>query len=105
MSMAIIGKYSKGFPLEQFRRFPNWTENVENARRIRKEVEGDTVEIPRDLTGADYLYLQENCTVTDSIFLDENIIFNNVTSEWIDFCVNELGIKFPGIDRGKLEEG
>jgi hypothetical protein len=105
MSMAIIGKYSKGFPLELFRRFPEWSENRENARLIRKEVEGDTVEIPRELTGSDYLYLQENFTVTDSIFLDENIIFNRVTPEWIDFCVNELGIKFPKIDPGEAEEG
>lgn len=105
MSMAILGKYSKGFPLEQFRRFPTWSENLQNARRIRKEVEGDTVEVPRDLTDADYLYLQENFNVTDSIFLDENIIFNNVTPEWIDFCLNELGINFPGTDPGKVHKG
>ena len=102
--MAIIGKYSKGFPLALFRRFPNWTENVENARKMKKEIDGDTVEIARELTGTDYLYLQENFTVTDSIFLDENIIFDDVTTEWIDFCVNELGISFP-IDPGKTSEG
>jgi hypothetical protein len=98
MSMATLGKFSKGFPLEVFRRFPKWTENLENARKMRKEVEGDTVEVARELTDSDYLYLQENFTVTDSIFLDENIIFNDVTPEWIDFCVNVLGIKFPGTE-------
>ena len=95
MDMAIIGKFCKGFPLELFRRFPNWTENLENARKVRTQIDGDTVEIARELTDSNYLYLQENFTVTDSIFLNDNIIFNDVTPEWIEFCVNELGIKIP----------
>lgn len=95
MSMATIGKYCKGYPLELFRRFPNWTENLENARKIRKEIDGELVEVARELTDSDYLYLQENFTVTDSIFLDENVIFDQVTAEWIQFCVDILGTKFP----------
>lgn len=98
MSMATIGKYCKGFPLEMLRRFHNWTENPENARKIRVEVDGETVEVPRELTDSNYLYLQQNFTVTDSIFLDENIIFDRVTPEWIEFCLKELGAKFPRVD-------
>ena len=105
MNMATIGKYCKSFPLDLFRRFPNWTENLENARTVRKEIDGDTVEIARKLTGSDYVYLQQNFTVTDSIFLDENIIFSDVTPEWIDFCVNELGIRFPTTDPNNASEG
>jgi len=30
--------------------------------------------------------MQENYVVTDGIFKDENIIFDNVTPEWKDFC-------------------
>jgi len=101
MSMAILGKYCKSYPLELFRRFPKWTENLENARKIRKEIEGDLMEVPRELTGSDYLYLQENFAVTDSIFLDENIIFDNVTAEWIEFCINVLGMKFPRTELDK----
>jgi hypothetical protein len=105
MNMATLGKYCKSFPLGRFRRFPNWTEKLENARKVRQEIEGDTVEIARELTGSDYLYLQQNFTVTDSIFLDENIIFKDVTPEWIDFCTNELGVSFPSSDRDKTSEG
>ena len=105
MNMSIVGKYCKGFPLELFRRFPNWTENPENARKIRTEVEGETVELPRALTDSNYLYLQENFTVTDSIFLDENIIFDKVTAEWVEFCIQDLGVKFPTTDPDKLNEG
>lgn len=53
------------------------------------------MEVERELNDSDYLYLQENFTVTDSIFVDENIIFSNVTAAWIDFCLNVLGVQFP----------
>lgn len=93
--MTTLGKYSKSFPLQRFRQFPGWMENLKNARKTRQEIDGETVEVARELSDADYLYLQENFTVTDSIFIDENIIFTNVTAAWIDFCVNVLGVEFP----------
>ena len=93
--MTTLGKYCKSFPLQRFREFPGWTENLRNARRIRQVIDGAQVEVARELSDEDYLYLQENFTVTDSIFLDENIIFDTVTEDWVEFCVNVLGVKFP----------
>ena len=93
--MTTLGKYSKSFPLQRFREFPGWKENLRNARRIRQVINGEKVEVARELSDADYLYLQENFTVTDSIFIDENIIFDTVTTDWVDFCENVLGVKFP----------
>lgn len=89
--MATIGKYCKAYPLSQLRRFHGWIEKPENARLIRKEVEGETVEIARELTDMDYVYLHGNFTVTDGIFIDENIIFSDVTPEWVEFCRHILG--------------
>jgi len=93
--MSTLGKHCKGYPLKLFRQFPYWTENRKNARRVRQEVDGEIVEVHRELTDSTYLYLQEDFTVTDSIFVNENIIFNNVTAEWIDYCLNVLGVQFP----------
>lgn len=93
--MTTLGKYCKSFPLQRFREFPGWKENLRNARRIRQIIDGEKVEVARELSDADYLYLQENFTVTDSIFIDENIIFDTVTTDWVDFCENVLGVKFP----------
>lgn len=59
------------------------------------EVDGEIVEVERELDDSEYLYLQENFTVTDSIFLDENIIFSDVTPAWIDYCRNVLKAPFP----------
>src|ERR1043165_6440645 len=89
--MTILGKYCKAYPLHQLRQFPGWIEKPDNARMIRREVDGQTVEIARKLTDADYVYLHRNFTVTDGIFIDENIIFSDVTPEWIEYCRSVLG--------------
>lgn len=88
--MTILGKYCRAYPLHRLRQFSGWHENAENARTVRKEVDGDIVEEVRQLTDEDYVYVQVNYTVTDGIFVDENIIFNDVTPEWIEFCENVL---------------
>lgn len=88
--MTTLGKHCKAYPLARLRQFAGWSEKAENARRITKEVDGETVNMPRELTDANYVYLQTNFTVTDGIFIDENIIFSDVTPEWIEFCRNVL---------------
>ena len=89
--MTKLGKYCRAFPLSQFRQFAGWRERSENARRVTKEVNGEMVEVARELTDANYVYLHTNFTVTDGIFVDENIIFSDVTPEWVEFCRKVLG--------------
>jgi len=89
--MTTLGKNCKAYPLSLLRQFSGWTEKSENARKVRKEVKGETIEVPRDLTDEDYVYLQMNFTVTDGIFIDENIIFDEVTPQWIEFCSDVVG--------------
>ena len=93
--MPILGRYSKAYPLGLLRQFSGWAERPENARRIRKEVDGEIVEEARYLTDEDYVYVQRNFIVTDGIFVDENIIFSDVTPEWIEFCHTVLGLGNP----------
>jgi hypothetical protein len=52
--------------------------------------------------------LQENYVVTDGIFKDENIIFDDVTDEWKEFCTKELEFEIPEyepIEIPEAEEG
>ena len=56
------------------------------------------------LTDDDFLYLQENCVVMDGIFKDENIIFDNVTLAWKDFCDNTLLFEIPVYEPLKISE-
>ena len=82
-----MGKYCKAYMIPSFREFSGWKEKSENARK-----ENDA---PRQLTEADFLYLQENFVVTDGVFIDENVIFDNVTPDWIDFCKTVLKFEVP----------
>lgn len=84
--MATLGKVCKGYPLQKFRQFSGWKEAAHNARKVWKEIDGEPQEVQRELAETDYLYLQENFTVTDGIFIGENVIFSDVTPEWIEFC-------------------
>ncbi|MFP5264854.1 MAG: hypothetical protein ACLGJB_23440 [Blastocatellia bacterium] len=93
--MAQMGKYCKAYPIPRLRAFKGWTENAQNARKEKRQIDGSEVEAPRELTDEDFLYLQENFTVTDGIFLDENIIFDNVSPEWVEFCKGELKFEVP----------
>jgi len=90
--MTVLGRYCKAYPLRQLRQFSGWTEKAENTRKIRREVNGEIIEEARALTDEDYVYVQRNFTVTDGIFVDENIIFSDVTPEWIEFCRTVLGL-------------
>lgn len=94
--MAEMGTYCKAYPIERFREFGGWSENAQNARKEKQLVDGQETEQVRDLTG--HLYLQENFTVTDGIFIDQNIIFDQVTPEWVSFCKETLKFEVPEDD-------
>lgn len=90
-----MGKYCKAYPLTRLRAYEGWHEKLENVRKETEIVDGEEVEVDRQLGDDDFLYLQENYVVTDGIFKDENIIFDDVTEEWIDYCHNELEFEIP----------
>ena len=66
--MKRMGMYCKAYTVSQLRQFAGWIENAQS------------------LSDDDLVYLQENHIVTKDIFIDEDIIFANVTPEWQDFC-------------------
>ena len=106
--MATLGKYCRAYPLSRLRQFPGWSEKAENARKVMKQANGEMVEVTRELTGADYVYLHTDFTVTDGIFIDENIIFTDVTPEWIEFCrtflAHEPANHEPAIHESSIKE-
>ena len=90
-----MGRYCKAYPITRFREFSGWTEAAENARKEKQLVDGKEIEAVRTLTDADHLYLQEDLTVTDGVFLEENVVFSNVTPEWQEFCTDTLQFAVP----------
>ena len=102
--MATMGKYCKAYPITRLRAYQGWREKAENVRKETRIVDGKEVEEDRQLTDQDYLFLQENYVVTDGIFLDENIIFDDVTPEWTDFCKNVLQFDIPVYESATVQE-
>ena len=45
--MANMGRYCKAYALQDLRAFEGWTENSQNARREKKQMDGKEVEIQR----------------------------------------------------------
>lgn len=99
--MAKMGSYCKAYPVEMFRAFSGWEENTQNLRKEKKEVDGKEVEERRELSENDHFYLQENLVVTDGIFIDENIIFDNITPEWEAYCKDELKFQVPDYETAR----
>lgn len=69
--------YARAYLLGELRKFSGWRED------------------PRQLSDDDVVFLQQDFTVTELIWPGENVIFNRVTPEWIDFCTQELQFKVP----------
>jgi hypothetical protein len=99
--MATMGKFCKAFYLKRLRAFSGWKENVGSAKKREKIEEGESKEA---LTDDDYVYLQENYKVTNGIFIDENIIFDSVTPQWIEFCKKELEFEIETIKKEATEQ-
>jgi len=93
--MPKMSRYCKAYLVGKLRAFSDWSEKSENVKKIIETVDGQDIEHPRVLTDEDYLYLQENLTVTDGIFVDENVIYDNVTTEWRQFCEQTLKFRVP----------
>jgi hypothetical protein len=91
--MSKMGQYCKAYPLSALRQFSGWHENAE---AFRKTEDAAAESANGDRPDNDHIvYLQENYVVTDGIFIDENVIFDEVTDAWIEFCKTALNFELP----------
>ena len=94
--MAEMGSYCKAYLAKQLREYDGWKEDTSALRKETQEVDGKEVEVQRDsIDDEDILYLQETYVVTDGIFIDENVVFDDVTDEWKAFCHDTLEFEVP----------
>lgn len=99
--MSKMGRYCKAYPIDRLQAFDGWPEAYrrEVAKEPPAEVSGNGE--PHDGTSNsqpaenDYLFVQEDLTVTKGIFLEEDVVFDQVTPQWADFCKNELRFEIP----------
>jgi hypothetical protein len=86
-------RYCSAYEVSRLREFPGWPK--EDARRVagnNGHANGDSdPEIPEN----DIVYLHQDLTVTRLIWHNEDVVFDRVTPEWKEFCVNSLKFKVP----------
>jgi ankyrin repeat protein len=92
-SSATDRKYCKAYPLAKLRQFSGWVESRINwkAKNNGETAESEAEEFSDD----DIMFIHQDYTVTQSMWHNENVIFNQVTSEWKDFCTTALNFKVP----------
>ena len=96
--MTTMGRFCKAYPVQRLREFAGWKENTQNRREEKSGKADKEVVTEKDLTENDYLYLQESFIVTDGVSLEEHVIFDEVTPEWLDFCQNSLKFQVPAYE-------
>jgi hypothetical protein len=89
--MASMGIYCKAYPISSFQQFSGWNLNG-GPFQLNRSGDGATEGVPDT---QDYLFLQENYTVTANVYLDEGIVYDNITPEWVEFCKNVLRFEVP----------
>jgi len=70
-------KYCTAYHLGDLRRYSAWSSEVQ------------------DLKDEDVVFLHQDYTVTKSMWVGEDVIFNNVTDQWKAFCDRELHFAVP----------
>ena len=90
--MPVMGSFCKAYALTQLREFKDWVEKPGDAKLSDESESGR------------FVYLQENLTVTEGIFLDEQVIFDQVTKDWEEFCRSKLRFEVPDFEREHQEQ-
>lgn len=88
--------YCKVYHLGDLRQFPHWSENkdvwVEDGANGASSNGGDPHAAPSD---DEVVFLHHDFTVTRSMWRGEDVIFDQVTPEWQQFCAETLKFKVP----------
>ncbi len=93
--MAEMGRYCKAYYAKDFRALPGWKENLDQLAPETDDDGRETGAARTELKDDDILFLQETYVVTDGIYIDENIIFDDVTDEWKQACHEQLSFEVP----------
>ena len=86
---SSLKNYARAYLLGDLRKFSGWREEKINWKKA------DENGSSHELSDTDVVFLHQDFTVTELIWPGENIIFNQTTPQWQEFCVQELQFKVP----------
>jgi len=81
--LSDLRPYCTAYPVAELRKFPGWPASVEALSSIEPDGDDAVVFLHRDLT------------VTGCIWPGVDVVFDEVTHEWRDFCDRVLGFRPP----------
>lgn len=85
-------KYCTAYHLGDLRRYSDWSEKKPESGAESKASENGHAQEPSD---DDVVFLHQDYTVTKSMWAGEDVIFDNVTEQWKQFCTTELRFAVP----------
>ncbi|MDX6694360.1 MAG: uncharacterized protein QOF02_1963 [Blastocatellia bacterium] len=87
-------EYCKAYYLKDLRQFPGWPKTQATGREESSNGTGaDVVKGEAAMDEDDIAFLHSDLTVTKSMWRDTEVIFNDITPEWQQFCANVLNFK------------
>jgi ankyrin repeat protein len=84
-------KYCRAYHLGDLRQYPSWTESRINWKRKDNSNGADA----ETFTDDKIVFLHQDFTVTESMWRDENVIFNSGEADWKEYCATTLKFKAP----------
>ncbi|HEY6333213.1 MAG TPA: ankyrin repeat domain-containing protein [Blastocatellia bacterium] len=92
-------KYCKAYHLGDLRKYPNWTEGrinwKEKKEKDRNKPKGQNGGAEGPFLDDKVVFIHQDFTVTESMWHNENVLFNEIDSGWKDFCADSLKFKVP----------
>jgi uncharacterized protein len=91
-----VRPYCKAYPLSDLRRFSGWAESRINWKESKQGGHKDDGVAHGDGASHDEIvFIHDDLTVTQSMWRAENVIFNQISPEWEEFCKDVLNFKVP----------
>jgi hypothetical protein len=85
-------QYCKAYYLRDLRSCPSWSESRINWKEKKENGNGNGGD---GFADDKVVYIHQDLTVTESIWANENVIFENVDTVWQNFCADYLKFKVP----------
>lgn len=83
-------QYCAAFHLSDLRKFAGWHDSADKSQHKSDDAGGE-----KNTAESEIVFIHQDFTVTRSMWPNEDVIFNKITPEWIDFCKLNLGFKVP----------
>jgi len=86
-------RYCKAYHLKDLKQYPAWSESRINWKEKKDGKEADQSD--GAFTDDKIVFIHQDFTVTESMWHNENVIYNQVDEPWREFCSNSLAFKVP----------